>query len=189
MSWMTSWPFLIAVALATAASMEAFAWWAHKYIMHEWGWGWHRSHHEPHDELLEKNDLYAVLFAGFAIALFTVGSFVHPLINAVAWGITLYGLMYFIVHDGLVHQRWPFRYIPHRGYAKRLVQAHRLHHAVRGKADSVSFGFLYAPPIDRLHAQLRASGVIAREKAALGRDKGSFELVSGPDDGDGLPAR
>ena len=43
--------------------MEAVAWAAHKYIMHGWGWGWHKSHHEEHDGPFEKNDLYAIVFA------------------------------------------------------------------------------------------------------------------------------
>ncbi|WP_061933553.1 sterol desaturase family protein [Aureimonas sp. AU22] len=161
---MDSWPALIAIAIAVFFVMEWVAWAAHKYIMHGWGWGWHESHHEPHDDLFEKNDLYAVVFAIFAVALFALGTFADlPVVTAIATGITLYGLFYFIVHDGLVHQRWPFRHIPHRGYAKRLVQAHRLHHAVKGKADCVSFGFLYAPPVDKLSAQLKRSGKVAAE--------------------------
>lgn len=164
MDW-TSWPVLIAIAVVVFFVMEWVAWAAHKYIMHGWGWGWHESHHEPHDDTFEKNDLYAVVFAIFAIGLFVIGHFGElPVVSAVASGITLYGLFYFIVHDGLVHQRWPFRYIPHRGYAKRLVQAHRLHHAVKGKDDCVSFGFLYAPPVDQLAAQLKASGKVAAEQ-------------------------
>ena len=159
-----SWPVLALVALLVLLGMEGFAWWAHKYVMHRWGWGWHRSHHEPREGLFEKNDLYAVVFAGISIALFAVGSLGYPLVSAVAAGVTLYGFFYFIVHDGLVHQRWPFRHIPHRGYVKRLVQAHRLHHAVRGREDGVSFGFLYAPPIERLQAEMKASGVIRRER-------------------------
>lgn len=161
---MDSWPALIAIAIAVFFVMEWVAWAAHKYIMHGWGWGWHESHHEPHDDLFEKNDLYAVVFAIFAVALFALGTFADlPVVTAIATGITLYGLFYFIVHDGLVHQRWPFRHIPHRGYAKRLVQAHRLHHAVKGKADCVSFGFLYAPPVDKLSAQLKRSGKVSAE--------------------------
>ena len=58
---------------------------------------------------------------------------------------TLYGFLYFLAHDGLVHRRWPFRHVPRRGYLKRLYQAHRLHHAVQGKEGCVSFGFLWAP--------------------------------------------
>ncbi|WP_182086749.1 sterol desaturase family protein [Aureimonas sp. ME7] len=161
---MDSWLALAAIAIAVFLVMEWVAWAAHKYIMHGWGWGWHESHHEPHEDLFEKNDLYAVVFAVFAIVLFAVGTLAAlPVVTAIATGITLYGLFYFIVHDGLVHQRWPFRHIPHKGYAKRLVQAHRLHHAVKGKDDCVSFGFLYAPPVDKLRDQLKRSGKVAAE--------------------------
>ncbi len=148
--------FLLALAIvvATVAFMEGFAWWAHKYVMHGWGWGWHKSHHEPHDDRFEKNDLYAVVFAGVAIVLFWIGTD-----NWVVWwiavGITAYGALYFIAHDGLVHHRWPFRYVPKSGYFKRLYQAHRLHHAVKGKNGCVSFGFIWAPSLDTLRKQLR----------------------------------
>ena len=47
----------IALTLGTAIGMEGVAWWAHKYVMHGWGWAWHKDHHEPHDNLFEKNDL------------------------------------------------------------------------------------------------------------------------------------
>ena len=86
-------------------------------------------------------------------------------------GMTIYGLLYFIVHDGLVHQRWPFRYIPRAGYLKRLVQAHRLHHAVDERESGVSFGFLYAPPVRHLRDTLKAR----RESGTLGRTETSAE--------------
>ncbi len=63
-----------------------------------------------------------------------------------------------------MHQRWPFRHIPHKGYAKRLVQAHRLHHAVKGREGCVSFGFLYAPPVETLTTQLKESGRVRQEQ-------------------------
>ena len=63
----------IRITDATIAAMEMFAWWAHKYIMHGWGWGWHRDHHEPHDNRLEKNDLYAVTFGMIVFVLFIIG--------------------------------------------------------------------------------------------------------------------
>jgi beta-carotene 3-hydroxylase len=58
-------------------------------------------------------------------------------------GILLYGMIYTLMHDGLVHQRY-FRWVPRKGYAKRLVQAHKLHHATIGKEGGVSFGFVFA---------------------------------------------
>src|SRR5438067_184345 len=34
------------VVVVTVALMEVFSIVAHKYVMHGFGWGWHRSHHE-----------------------------------------------------------------------------------------------------------------------------------------------
>jgi beta-carotene 3-hydroxylase len=148
-------PFLLVAG--TVAFMEWFASWSHKHVMHGWGWGWHKSHHEPHEGAFEKNDLYALVFSGVAIVLFLAGSLWLPFLFWIAVGVTVYGALYFILHDGLVHQRWPFRYVPRRGYLKRVYQAHRLHHAVQGKDGCVSFGFVYAQPVDKLVRQLDAN--------------------------------
>nr|WP_207974604.1 sterol desaturase family protein [Parafrankia sp. BMG5.11] len=165
-------PFLI--TLAAVVGMEVVAWASHKYIMHGVGWGWHRDHHEPHDNFLEKNDRFALVGAALSIAMFALGS---PMImGEAAWwpgtwigvGVLIYGVIYTLVHDGLVHQRW-FRWVPKSGYAKRLVQAHKLHHATIGKEGGVSFGFIVARHPTRLKAELkrqREAGVaIVRESA------------------------
>lgn len=158
------------LVLATVAAMEWVAWASHKYVMHGFAWSWHRDHHEPHDKLLEKNDRFALFGAALSIGLFALGS--PWLMGEHAWwpatwlglGVLVYGLIYTLVHDGLVHQRW-FRWVPKRGYAKRLVQAHKLHHATLGKAGGVSFGFLWA----------RAPEALKRELAAQ-RDAGAAVL-------------
>ena len=151
-------PFLIVFAAIMA--MELAAWASHKYIMHGFGWGWHRDHHEPHDNMLEKNDLYGLVGAAMSISMFALGS---PLVMGIhAWwpatwiglGILGYGIIYTLVHDGLVHQRY-FKWVPKRGYAKRLVQAHKLHHATIGKEGGVSFGFVIARDPAKLKAELK----------------------------------
>ncbi len=152
-----------AILVGTVLLMEVVAWAVHKYIMHGPGWAWHRSHHIEHEGTLEKNDLYAVLFAGLALLLVLFSPGRGPL-YWVGIGMSVYGALYFFVHDGLVHQRWLFRCVPRNGYLKRLVQAHRLHHAVEGREGGVSFGFLYAPPVRRLKEELR------RGSARLSRD-------------------
>lgn len=162
-----------AIVLLTVAAMELIAALAHKYIMHGWGWGWHESHHEPRTSWFEVNDLYAVVFAVLAIVLIALGTWGLWPLQWIGAGMTAYGALYFMVHDGLVHQRWPFRYIPRRGYLKRLYLAHRLHHAVRGKEDCVSFGFLYAPPIEKLQATLR------QRKARRGASAGAARAEAG----------
>ncbi|MXO90949.1 sterol desaturase family protein [Pontixanthobacter aquaemixtae] len=151
----------ILIVLATIAAMEWVAWASHKYIMHGIGWGWHRDHHEPHDNALEKNDLFGLFGAAMSIAMFVWGS--EWVLGDAAWvpatwiglGILGYGIIYTLVHDGLVHQRY-FKWVPKRGYAKRLVQAHKLHHATIGKEGGVSFGFLWARDPANLKAELKA---------------------------------
>jgi beta-carotene 3-hydroxylase len=145
----------IGIVSAAVVGMELFAWFAHKYIMHGWGWGWHRDHHEPHDGVFEKNDLFAVVFASIVIVMFAVGYQVSDALWWTAMGITIYGVIYTLVHDGLVHQRY-WRWVPRSGYAKRLVQAHKLHHATIGKEGGVSFGFVFARDPAMLKAELKA---------------------------------
>src|SRR5690606_26592097 len=112
------------VFLLPLAGMEVFAWFAHKYIMHGWGWSWHRSHHQPGAGRFEKNDLYAVVFAGIAILLIALGtSGYHPL-EWIGAGMTDYGFLYFLSHDGLVHLCWSFLYIHRRSYTKCLYQVY-----------------------------------------------------------------
>jgi beta-carotene 3-hydroxylase len=84
-------------------------------------------------------------------------------------GVMFYGIVYTVVHDGLVHQRY-FKYVPRRGYAKRLVQAHKLHHATIGKEGGVSFGFVFARDPAKLKADLkkqRAAGTAIVRDAAI----------------------
>ena len=166
---------IIATVITTFLAMEFVAWSSHKYIMHGFGWGWHRDHHEPHDNRLEKNDLYGLVGAAMSISMFAIGS---PLVmGASAWdpgtwiglGILFYGIVYTLIHDGLVHQRY-FRWVPKRGYAKRLVQAHKLHHATIGKEGGVSFGFVFARDPAALKQELkvqREAGVAVVRDAAL----------------------
>lgn len=169
------WVLSLSIVLVTIMAMEGVAWASHKYIMHGFGWAWHRDHHEPHDKVLEKNDLYAIVGAAMSISMFALGS--PMLMGADAWwpatwiglGILGYGIIYTLVHDGLVHQRY-FRWVPTRGYAKRLVQAHKLHHATIGKDGGVSFGFVFARDPSVLKAELKAQrlagSAILRDPAA-----------------------
>lgn len=142
------------LVIATVLAMEGVAWASHKYIMHGFGWGWHCDHHERHDRALEKNDLFGIVGALLSIGLFTIGRWVPW--EPATWmglGVLIYGVIYTLVHDGLVHQRY-FRWVPKNGYAKRIVQAHKLHHATLSRTGGVSFGFVFAGQPERLKAEL-----------------------------------
>lgn len=124
--------------------------------MHGRGWGWHESHHIRTEGYFEKNDLYAVCFSFIAAGLFILGSLYWMPLWYIALGFTLYGGLYGFVHDGLVHQRWPFHYVPQNGYLKRLVHAHKLHHHTTTKDGAVAFGFLYAEKPEALKQKLKS---------------------------------
>ena len=148
----------ILLFVATVTVMEGIAYAAHRWVMHGPGWFLHASHHRPRPGMFEANDLYAVIFAVPSIVLLYGG------VNlgwggwaiGVGAGIAAYGAIYFGFHDVIVHARAPHRYVPRWGYMKRIVQAHRLHHAVETREGTVSFGFLWAPPPEKLKARLKA---------------------------------
>lgn len=159
---------LFGVALAF---MEGFAWFMHRYVMHGFMWVWHRSHHEPREGVFELNDLFAVVFAAPAILgiwLGTNGGM--PLMLPIGLGITAYGAIYFMFHDGLVHKRYPVPLSGKSAFWKRLIQAHRFHHAVHARDGCVSFGFLMAPPVRKLKAQLEARNIDLHTAASDGTE-------------------
>ena len=150
--------FLInaAIFLATFLGMEAVAWATHKYLMHGRLWILHESHHRERHGRFELNDLFGVFFALISMLLIYLGVAGTPGALWVGLGMAAYGLMYFLVHDVMVHQRVRHMFVPRSGYLRRIYQAHRLHHAVEERDGAVSFGFLYAPPPEKLAAEIKA---------------------------------
>jgi beta-carotene 3-hydroxylase len=143
----------ITIMLACLVGMEAFAFYSHKYVMHGFMWSWHKSHHTPRVGVFEKNDLFAFYFALPSVVLIWLGNAGHSRLLWAGIGIALYGLVYFIFHDVIVHRRIRTGYIPKSAYMKRIVEAHWVHHSTTGKENSVSFGFIYAPPVKELLAE------------------------------------
>lgn len=139
--------------LAAFAGMEGVAYLTHKYLMHGPLWSLHESHHVPHEGGLERNDLFGVFFAIPSIVLIWIGTRSFPPALWIGLGMTAYGAAYFLFHDVIVHRRVKVGFKPHEGYLQRITQAHRMHHATRGRDGAVSFGFLYAPPLERLKAE------------------------------------
>jgi beta-carotene 3-hydroxylase len=152
------------IVITTIAAMELVANLGHRYVMHGFGWVWHRSHHEPASGRWERNDLFAIFFAAVSIALFWFDNYQYGALWWVAVGMTCYGVIYVVFHDGLVHQRYPIRVPAGWRYLDRLIEAHRLHHATKQRTGAVSFGFLYAAPPDRLAKALRSQRLAQRER-------------------------
>lgn len=146
--------FNFAIFFCTLIAMEGVGFLAHKYVMHGWGWFLHRSHHEEQLGAFETNDLYLLALGLVAVGLIALGNSGLDPLQWVGAGVAAFGLIYVLVHDGVVHRHWPVRPQPRNRYLKRLYHAHLMHHAIRGRRNSVSFGFLYAPSVPALQKQL-----------------------------------
>ncbi len=136
----------IFIVFATAAAMELVAWSAHKYLMHGWLWNWHEDHHKPSHEkqgFFEKNDRFFLVFALPSALFYIAGSATpHFWLFFVGVGISVYGLIYFLIHDVYIHQRFPwFRQLDNT-YSRGILRAHGAHHAKHTKEDCESFGLL-----------------------------------------------
>ncbi len=145
----------LAIFLAAFAGMEFVAWGTHKYVMHGFLWCLHKSHHRPRTGTFELNDLFAFYFALPSILFIWLGVNVSEPLLYVGLGMTAYGAMYFVFHDGIVHRRMGFRYKAKNAYMKRIIHAHWVHHAWNEKEGAVSFGFLLARPAKVLQAEQR----------------------------------
>jgi beta-carotene 3-hydroxylase len=150
------------LVIATFFFMEFVAWFTHKYIMHGFLWTWHRSHHKVHHHILERNDLFALVFSIPSIVLIVVGYEIESLslLKFVGYGILCYGVFYVLFHDILVHRRIKIKFKAKNQYLQRIINAHYVHHETHTKHGAEAFGFLYAPKkydVDKKNAKSPAT--------------------------------
>ena len=136
----------ILIVIATFFGMEFMAWFMHKYVMHGWGWYFHKDHHQKEPGFFEKNDVFFLIFA-VPSWLFIMLGLMYQVFWApsVGLGILFYGICYFLVHDVFIHQRFKWFKKNNHPYFKAIRQAHNVHHKQRGKHDSECFGMLVVP--------------------------------------------
>ena len=139
---------LIITIIITAVLMEGVAWWMHKYIMHGVFWNLHEDHHvrKNHDSFFERNDFFFVFFSVLAITAFALWSiFGWVICLGIGIGISIYGAVYFFVHDLFIHQRVKVLRNTKNRYLKALRRGHKMHHKHLGKHDGECFGMLWVP--------------------------------------------
>ncbi|KAF3953245.1 hypothetical protein CMV_021290 [Castanea mollissima] len=136
-----------ALSVGAAVGMEFWARWAHKALWHASLWHMHESHHRPREGPFELNDVFAIINAGPAIALLSYGFFHKGLVPGLCFGaglgITVFGMAYMFVHDGLVHKRFPVGPIANVPYFRKVAAAHQLHHM--DLFDGVPYGLFLGP--------------------------------------------
>ncbi|PIQ50040.1 MAG: fatty acid hydroxylase [Cytophagales bacterium CG12_big_fil_rev_8_21_14_0_65_40_12] len=125
--------------------METFSWWIHKYVMHGVLWKIHKTHHQHTKGYFELNDLFTLLFGGIAVTLILLGASALDYRFWMGCGISLYGLLYFFLHDVLIHKRLNLLGRPKTKYLRAITKAHRDHHKTNEKDDAVSFGLFIVP--------------------------------------------
>ncbi|MCL6261121.1 sterol desaturase family protein [Aquiflexum sp. TKW24L] len=137
--------FAVVFILVGFAIMEFSGWFIHKYVMHGPLWNIHKTHHQPSKSFFELNDLFSLLFGSVAIILIIIGVENLDYRFWIGVGISLYGLLYFIIHDVLVHRRVKWFERPKNNFLLGIFRAHQAHHATNKKEDAVSFGLFIVP--------------------------------------------
>lgn len=125
--------------------MEPIAWFLHKYLMHGPLWFIHEDHHiiNPHKKF-QLNDSFALVFV--APSFFSIlfgGLYNLPYLSGIGYGIMFYGVVYFYVHEVIIHKRYKLFKTPNNKYVHWLVRAHRRHHADTTNEKSTDFGMLF----------------------------------------------
>jgi len=137
--------FVIALILAFGL-MEFAAWSAHKYLMHGILWKIHEDHHKVTPRFFEKNDLFFLIFAIPSWLCIMLG-FIYEVNFSIGFGfgIALYGVVYFLVHDVLIHRRFKWFDKTNNAYFRAIRKAHKIHHKNQEKEDGECFGMLIVP--------------------------------------------
>lgn len=129
--------------------MEAVTYVVHRFVMHGALEQWHMSHHRNAantfaDKAPEPNDVFPLAFSVVVIVAFWTG------FNVVGFGwllplfvgVTLYGVVYTVVHDGIIHGRIRWMKRIDTSWSTRLATAHRSHHRCNGEPYGMLFPWL-----------------------------------------------
>ena len=136
----------ILVLISTFLFMEFVAWAVHKYVMHGFLWSLHKDHHVVNPKnVFQKNDYFFLIFAIPSMILIFIGYENYTIELFIGYGIALYGLAYFLIHEIIIHRRLPPPAKTKSKYIKAIRKAHKIHHKNRGKNNGINFGMLIVP--------------------------------------------
>lgn len=131
----------IGLIIFAFVSVEIFSYVAHRFLFHGILWKIHRTHHAARKGAFELNDIFSAIFALFSILLMVFAE--KPLSYSIAFpiglGISIYGFVYFIIHDFFTHRR----FLPFKSTNKSLLTiraAHQRHHQTTEKIGIAPYG-------------------------------------------------
>lgn len=139
--------------------MEAVTYLVHRFVMHGLLRSLHLSHHRNAaaayaSKSPEPNDIFPLAFSFVVI----VGLWIGFNVSGAAWllplliGVTLYGIVYTVVHDGVIHGRIRWMKKMHTTWSAQLAVAHREHH----RSNSEPYGMLF--PALTMQRQTQVNG-------------------------------
>jgi beta-carotene 3-hydroxylase len=148
--------------LPTAVFMELWAAVLHGKVWHGPLWTLHESHHAPKG-FWERNDVLSFTHAPIAMVLILFGCLGTPgagreVVFGVGLGMTLFGIAYVVVHDGLVHGRLPVGGLARFGYLRRVRNAHQVHHRTGAHPFGLFTGPWVVARLGRARARARRAG-------------------------------
>jgi beta-carotene 3-hydroxylase len=126
---------------------EVCAWAAHKYLMHGVMWFFHSDHHVVEEgPFFERNDVFFLIFAipswlGIMLGII----YQYYFFVWFGFGIAVYGLAYFLIHDVFIHRRFKWIRDIDTPYFLAIRKAHKVHHKHQQKEDGECFGMLWVP--------------------------------------------
>ncbi len=126
--------------------MEAITYLVHRFVMHGLLQRLHHSHHRNAAAAFaskspEPNDMFPLAFSVLVI----VGVWMGFNVRSAAWllplvvGVSLYGIVYTLIHDGIIHGRIRWMKRVQSGWTTSLDVAHREHHRLNGEPYGMLF--------------------------------------------------
>lgn len=160
----------VPTALVVAVLTDLWAGFLHRRFWHRALFPIHRTHHLPRTGAFERNDVLSFVHAPIAIALILYGcrgpvGIGRELAFGVGLGASIFGLAYLLVHDGLVHRRLAVRWLARVPGIRRVVAAHRVHHA--GAEGGRPYSLFFGPAELARHRRLKHSGGARPSELAL----------------------
>lgn len=162
-------------SLAGFVGMEILSYIVHRFVFHGVFWRIHKTHHEPKsaESHLEHNNIFSVFFTVLALVMMWIGK-ESPLNSApfaLGTGISLYGILYFIIHDMFTHRRFlPFNSTS--AVLKIIRRAHQKHHQSISKDGNEPYGLFLFP-----YTQFRNPFTSRRNSRNISVDKQQSDLT------------
>ena len=158
-------------ALSFTVGMEYYARYAHRDLWHgDALWKIHTTHHGQRNKgPFEHNDVFGVANVLVILPIMHWAQLVERSLGSAAVlgftvGVSAFGTAYMVVHDGVVHSRFPTFGLERVGWIQEVAEAHRAHH--KGKM-GVPYGLFLGPhelraaergvPPDPMPAALKAA--------------------------------